>query len=67
MNNTQKEIEKERNKIIAKVRFDEIEKEYCEKIRKASIKENCEEMLNLFYELNVYENFIKRKDFCDFF
>ena len=63
MNNTQKEIEKERNKIIAKVRLDEIEKEYCEKIRKASIKENCDEMLNLFYELNILRKFYKKKRF----
>ena len=59
--NKKEKIEKELIKIQAKVRLEEIEKEYCEKIKKASISENCDAMINLFYELNILRNVYKKK------
>lgn len=59
--NRQKNIEKEIIKIQAKVRLEEIEKEFCEKIKKASISENCDAMINLFYELNILRKFYRKK------
>ena len=34
-------------------KLEQIEQEYGEKLRKASIAENYDEMLNLFFELNI--------------
>ena len=39
----------------------DIEKAFCEKLKRASLSENFEEMLNLFYELNVLRKFYKKQ------
>lgn len=39
----------------------DIEKEFCEKLKKASIAEDYDKMLNLFYELNVLRKFYKKQ------
>ena len=36
-----------------------IKKEFCDKLKRASPSKNFEEMLNLFYELNILKKFIK--------
>ena len=41
-------------------KLDEIEQEYCEKLQKASIAENYNEMQNLFFELNILRKFYKK-------
>ena len=42
-------------------KLEQIEQEYGEKLRKASIAENYDEMLNLFFELNILRKFYKKQ------
>lgn len=55
-----KRIEKERLKIVAKIRLDEIEKEYMEKLKNASMNENIEQIQNYMFELNILRNYYKK-------
>ena len=45
-------------------KLEQIEQEYGEKLRKASIAENHDEMLNLFFELNILRKFYKKQGFA---
>lgn len=40
---------------------EQIEHEYGEKLRKASIAENHDEMMSLFFELNILRKFYKKQ------
>lgn len=42
-------------------KLEKLEQEYGEKLRRASIAENYDEMLNLFFELNILRKFYKKR------
>lgn len=42
-------------------KLEKLEQEYGEKLRRASIAENYDEMLNLFFELNIMRKFYKKQ------
>lgn len=46
---------------LYKVKLNEVEIDYCEKLRQAKIEDNQDKIMTLFFELNILRQFYKKK------